>query len=531
MRTRTIQLISLFAFFFLTSPVLASRLINGTVVTEGYDHVVWIVSGGAGCTATVVGPRTILTAGHCASTGQTAKFKIGGTEYSAKITRHPDYNDSNVENDLALGLTNVDIVVKERSTISKTAPKVGDAITLLGYGCTKPNGQVDGKLRKGDSVITKFQGKDMGSHKESGATLCPGDSGGPAYISVGGKDYLAGVNSTVTVDYHTSYDERTDVPTAQQFFSNYAQSNGVKICGVNEDCQGTTPTAPTCQLAASPSTINKGQSITFTMNVLGEVTSADIGGVAVTAPNWAMTTTPPNAGNFTQTGKVTGPGGSNTCTAAYEVKGDPTPTNPTCEIAANPSQIKIGNSTLLTLKAKGNVTQAAINGMNVSFPEGSLSVQGTIKGQQQATGFVAGPGGVGTCQTTFNVDDGTQPVIPPYAVVPSYCGPNTAPNSSVMKACLGVIKRDGTQGLREAVKVTYADGSEEVLPLVAKTRNNSAVIEDALTLYANSSYQKDQYWVLNSRVGRVTYNANNTPVTLEGTTAGGELFSVSQLQP
>ena len=42
-------------------------------------------------TATIVGPRVIVTAAHCANTGATATFKFNGANYSATITRSPDY--------------------------------------------------------------------------------------------------------------------------------------------------------------------------------------------------------------------------------------------------------------------------------------------------------------------------------------------------------------------------------------------------------------------------------------------------------
>lgn len=87
------------------------RLINGTEVTDGsFPEVVWIKSGASTCTGTVVGPRVLLTASHCAGDGATATFSIKGTNYSVKITRSPLYMTGK-DHDVALGLSTTDINV------------------------------------------------------------------------------------------------------------------------------------------------------------------------------------------------------------------------------------------------------------------------------------------------------------------------------------------------------------------------------------------------------------------------------------
>lgn len=166
-----------------TSAFASERLINGQPVASGtYKEVVWITSSSSGCTATVVGPRTIVTASHCASTGTTVRFSVNGTQYSARITRNPQYNNSTVAYDVALGYVDKEVTGVEFATLGVKGVSQGMGITLLGYGCTKPNGGVDGTLRIGESVIISTDSNRFGSRKSGGATLCPGDSGGPAFV-------------------------------------------------------------------------------------------------------------------------------------------------------------------------------------------------------------------------------------------------------------------------------------------------------------------------------------------------------------
>src|SRR5688572_9280240 len=79
-----------------------TRLINGKPVDRGtWTEVVRITTGTSSCTATVVGPRVIVTAAHCANNGATSKFKIGEKEYSVKITRSSLYPAK--DHDIAVG--------------------------------------------------------------------------------------------------------------------------------------------------------------------------------------------------------------------------------------------------------------------------------------------------------------------------------------------------------------------------------------------------------------------------------------------
>ncbi|MEZ4749958.1 MAG: S1 family peptidase [Bdellovibrionota bacterium] len=498
------------------------RLINGQPVASGtYKEVVWITSSSSGCTATVVGPRTIVTASHCASTGTTVKFNVNGTQYNARITRNPQYNNSTVAYDVALGYVDKEVTGVEFATLGVKGISQGMGITLLGYGCTRPNGGVDGTLRIGESVIISTDSNRFGHRKSGGATLCPGDSGGPAFVFDGDKRYLVGINSTVTTDYVTSYDARTEISQQKGFFEDFARTNNVEICGVNKDCFKAVAAPPTCTLAAQPSTIQLGESLTFELRTEGEVISAKIGETSVNFPNGTLTATPSQAGNFTQTASVIGPGGSANCRASYEVKGPPPQNAPSCTLTAAPNPVGLGQSVTLSLAIQGNATHAAIDGESVNLSNPSVTRTPMQTGQHLSSGYVMGPGGSGECRTNFAVEDKPSQTLPGHTVVPGQCGNNTN-GSSVREVCLAVLKKVtvNVRNVSEALLIRYQDGGEEVMPVLSRYQDNG---QTHLSLYANSTYKQNQYWVLDARDAIVQEQGGQTKA-ISGTTIRGIQF-------
>lgn len=206
------------------------RIIGGVEVPAGmHPEVIAISMDGAQCTASLVGPRVIVTAGHCAETDAIAKFQVDGERYTARMIRSPLYPGK--DHDVAVGIIDREVTGVAPFSLAAKAPEVGEKLTLFGFGCSAANGADAGKgiLRRGDASVETVTGFDLVSH---GAAACFGDSGGP---TLGADSTLAGIQSKGNIIDKTWSTSLTS-DDSLEFLGEVSAAEKVLICGLNADC-------------------------------------------------------------------------------------------------------------------------------------------------------------------------------------------------------------------------------------------------------------------------------------------------------
>jgi secreted trypsin-like serine protease len=193
------------------------EIVGGTVdtghpaVADLYFSIISNSTAGLGiatCTGTLISPRVILSAGHCARPKDFSilgvKAYFGTQAASANdFTRpvivwqaHPSYDQSVTSPyDIAVFVLASAVTGIAPLRINRGAIQTGQAVTLVGFG--KASGSEAFALFPKRSVTTTIGQFDdvQFLYGHAGTTTCQGDSGGPELITVNGVQQIAGVTS------------------------------------------------------------------------------------------------------------------------------------------------------------------------------------------------------------------------------------------------------------------------------------------------------------------------------------------------
>jgi hypothetical protein len=216
-RRATVQLALLLAPWSSAVAATAPEIVNGanshqhpTTAAILYADGAGVGAAAVGCSGTLIGCRTVLTAAHCVEGERASQVFVflqhGGIFPVSRISLHPRWEalDADVAV-LRLGTPVTGIAPSAINRFADPAAATGAAGVIAGFGITSGDGDDAGIKRAGNVVTTSCGAASGGQlsdrtnicwrHTGALANTCSGDSGGPLFLTFGGQSVVAGVTS------------------------------------------------------------------------------------------------------------------------------------------------------------------------------------------------------------------------------------------------------------------------------------------------------------------------------------------------
>ncbi len=203
----------------------------------------------SGCSGTLIGCQTFLTAAHCVCPGSTAcspdpngyavYLQNAGIHAVSAIDVHPSFNFAVAADVAVVTLAAPVSGIPPMPINTSVTPPLGSTGTIVGFGVTGGNNLDGGVLRQGQVVTSSCSGlvpepehvcwvfqSPFGPPGQDSNT-CSGDSGGPLFVDLGAGPVVAGITSggTSTACTGTDFSFDANVFLYQSFIQGVAGSD------------------------------------------------------------------------------------------------------------------------------------------------------------------------------------------------------------------------------------------------------------------------------------------------------------------